>query len=151
MVHRKKKPANKVNICQRFLAGSCGLGDIKCWYKHEQKKTGNDELSRIQCSNCEKVFETRFELMHHRKSLHYQEVTQCTKSLHGRCWFGAKTCWFHHEGIEQINENGRTDNIENKNNKEEIIEKIFNMMEVFTQRIMKLENDNQMTYNQKTI
>ena len=145
MVHRKKKHSNKVNICQRFLAGSCDLGDDKCWYKHEQKDTGNDDLFRIQCSNCEKVFETRFDLMHHRKSVHYQEVPRCSKSLIGTCWFGPKTCWFHHEEVEKINESG------NNENKEEMIEKIFNMMEVFTQRILKLENDNQMKNNQMTI
>jgi hypothetical protein len=49
--------------------------------------------------------------MHHRKSVHYQEVLQCTKSLNGTCWFGAKTWWFHHEKIEKIKEDEKSENI----------------------------------------
>ena len=72
MVHRKKKHSNKVKICQHFLSGSCDLSDDKSWYKHKQKDTGNDDLFRIQCSNCEQVFKYKFDLMHHIKSVQYQ-------------------------------------------------------------------------------
>ena len=154
MVHRKKKHLNKINKCQRFLAGSCNFEDDACWYQHKQKDTGNrleGELIRIKCNTCDKVFETKFELMHHRKREHIQEVPQCTKSKNGTCWFSAKTCWFHHEEIERMNDNGNDDKVRNNIYNEEMIGKMFNMMEVFTQRILKLENDKQMPNQQNTI
>ena len=89
--------------------------------------------------------------MRHRKREHIQEVPQCTKSTNGTCWFSAKTCWFHHEEIERLNDNGNDDKVQNNIYNEEMIGKMFNMMEVFTQRILKLENDKQMPNQQNTI
>ena len=89
--------------------------------------------------------------MHHRKHEHVKEVPQCTKSANGTCWFDAKTCWFHHEEIERTNDKRNGDELKNNIYNEEMIEKIFNMMEVFTQRILKLESDKEMSNQQKSI
>ena len=87
-------------------------------HKGYRKDTGNrleGELIRIKCNTCDKVFETIFELMHHIKQEHIQEVPQCTKSTNGTCWFGATTWWFHHEEIERMNDNGNNDKVKNNN------------------------------------
>ena len=56
----------------------------------------------------------------------------------------------HNANKINANKNNDNDKTENNIDKEEIIEKLFNMMEVFTQRILKLENQNHMT-NRKAI
>ena len=55
------------------------------------------------------------------------------------CSYGADKCWFHH------NETEDQEKYENQNQNQEITEKLFNMMEKFTERIMKIEKQMEMT------
>ena len=48
-----------------------------------------------------------------------------------KCKYGAQTCWYQH--------NLKTNNEQNDVN-QEVIEKLFKMMEQFTERIIDLEN-----------
>ena len=59
-------------------------------------------------------------------------VPPCKNAIEGSCWYGSDKCWFKHTETET------EPNIINKN--QGITEKIFKMMETFTQRIMQLEN-----------
>ena len=55
----------------------------------------------------------------------------------GRCKYGSANCWFNHG--DSIN------TIKDKNNKkvnEEVTEKIFQMMEIFTQQIVEIKEMN---------
>ena len=54
--------------------------------------------------------------------------------IHGSCHFSDQDCWFIHE--ENITNNKI--NITDQN--EDIIEKLFTMMEKFSARLMKIEN-----------
>jgi hypothetical protein len=63
----------------------------------------------------------------------------CRDASNGTCQFGKIKCWFNHE--EDLISNGNR-NIENGTNiNQEVINKIFDMMENFTQRIMEIENN----------
>ena len=55
------------------------------------------------------------------------------------CKYGSKNCWFNHgEGeISTMNENDKK-----LNDDTEVIEKIFQMMEKFTQQIVKMKEIN---------
>ena len=69
-------------------------------------------------------------------------VPTCKNAIEGSCWYGTDKCWFRHtETGTQIGTNIM------KN--EEITEKIFKMMETFTQRIMQLEKHMEMTIHEK--
>ena len=68
-----------------------------------------------------------------RKEEHPQFVPNCRKETNGTCQFGAHNCWFKHIEIENSNEHTNID----KN--QELIGKLFNMVEKFTQRILELE------------
>ena len=53
------------------------------------------------------------------------------KCINMSCWYGDKKCWFLHDL--------KTDNEEIKD--QHITEKMFNMMEKFTERLIALENN----------
>ena len=73
--------------------------------------------------------------MYHKKKSHRNKIKPCKNNILGTCWFGESNCWFEHETEE--NDNIKTNGISNTN--EEVIAKMFNLMETFTNRIMKLE------------
>ena len=70
-------------------------------------------------------------LMKHRKQEHYNKVSVCRNDKDNWCTFSSEKCWYRHE--EQINDE---QNIETP----EMIQRIFNMMETFKERIEMLEN-----------
>ena len=70
-------------------------------------------------------------LLNHRKKDHVTSVHQCKNERSSSCKYGAQNCWYRH--------NSQTNNKENNVN-QEVIEKLFNMMEQFTERIFNLEN-----------
>ena len=54
-----------------------------------------------------------------------------------KCIYGSQNCWFRHENSER----GLDSDIQT-NEKNELIEKVFGMLEKMTQRIVKIENYN---------
>ena len=60
-------------------------------------------------------------------------VKKCKNFLNDTCRYGDQQCWFRHDNDIQTN-------IEN-NEKPEVTEKIFKMMEKFTQRILELKTN----------
>ena len=74
--------------------------------------------------------------MHHKKAKHRNFVPCCRNNLQGTCWFDETKCWFTHDDTK---ESDKSENDKEKTEKKEIMEKIFNMMETFTKRIMKIE------------
>ena len=53
--------------------------------------------------------------------------------ISGFCKYGSEKCWFKHD---------KNDNNEKQNDNEEVIEKIFQMMEKFTQQIVDIKEIN---------
>ena len=95
------------------------------------------------CRVCDKRFTNKNDFMQHRKKEHVQNVFFCKNALKGTCRFGAKKCWFNHSDNEITytsgNENENGENLQNMN--QEMMEKLFEMMEKFTQRIIQIENN----------
>ena len=77
------------------------------------------------------------QVMHHMYSCHANSA-HFTNRYHVRHWhwFGDMKCWFKHENIQESNKN--KDNEELSENKG-VMEKLFNMMEIMTKRIINLE------------
>ena len=127
MMHRKDVHAEKVNMCSYFIEGNCNFGTDKCWYSHTKN---NQKTTTFKCSKCEQVFETRPDFMLHKKKDHSESIPICREALNGTCKFGKINCWYNHE-----NEN------EKSNCTEEVFDKLFDMIEKFTQRIVQIENN----------
>ena len=50
----------------------------------------------LQCKFCEECFESKRELMEHRKKEHTERVSVCWKFTSGQCEYGIEKCWFNH-------------------------------------------------------
>ena len=137
MKHRKEAHEEKISPCSFFLEGKCVHGN-QCWYSHENDPS--KLVPEYRCQHCEIVFRFRFEFMQHRKQHHLETVPICRDTLSGTCQFGTVKCWFIHDETESSKENRNTEYPKNDNLNQEVIVKMFNMMENFTKRIMDLEN-----------
>ena len=72
--------------------------------------------------------------MIHRKKLHIEIVPQCSKEE--SCQFGNLKCWYIHSIEDGIGENYDTQN--NPKN-DDLLEKLFDMVEKLQERILTLE------------
>ena len=127
MDHIQKEHEDKVQVCIYFLEDRCTWGD-SCWFSHDQEK----KLSGFKCTICGHQFLSKSELMRHRKFEHNRKVKKCKNENNGDCPYGSKSCWFTH--TDMLNESESNPNVNN-----DIIKKIFDMMENFGERIINLE------------
>ena len=51
----------------------------------------------IRCRICGEFFESKRDLMYHRKAEHIRTVANCEKNIKGECMFSSKTCFWNHE------------------------------------------------------
>ena len=137
MMHRKDVHTDRVNLCRYFAEGHCNFGTDTCWYSHSKTKP---KITTFKCSLCEKEFKNRADFMHHKKNDHSKNIPICREALNGTCRFGKMNCWYNHEN-ENVTENGNENVNENGNGNEEVFDKLFDMMEKFTQRIVNIENN----------
>ena len=147
MVHRKKDHEEKVVICTEYTTGTCTYNREECWWRHEK----NNNEDGYSCADCDKTFKNRGDLMKHRKNAHIESVSTCRHALNGRCHFSSKDCWFIHEDErmgKNINEkDNELKNLETPDN--EVTERLMNMMEKFTKRIVELEHKFEVMINEK--
>ena len=135
MKHKKINHNEKVAACWNFSSGYCEFGEETCWFNHSKDITSKP--AEFKCNLCGKDFLARPSFLEHRKNEHKQVVKKCNNASNGKCRFGSQKCWFLHENAEFMNEN--SENIIHENN---VIQKIMKMMETFTKRILKLEENN---------
>ena len=124
MTHKKSEHTEKVSACWDFASGNCNLGNDVCWFNHCEGL----RKSEFKCNVCKQLFDNHNILMLHKKSEHTTTVKKCTNMS---CWYGDMKCWFLHDL--------KTDDEEKKD--QQITEKMFNMMEKFTERLIALENN----------
>ena len=149
MEHKKFTHTDKVSKCWNFPNGKCTYTDDKCWFQHSENA---GEI--FCCKFCDKEFSNQSTLLIHRKRYHANTVPLCRSYLSGSCVYTNETCWFKHAG--NVSENNKNTNYENKNrgNKdkevekdtmdEEVIQKLFKMMENFTNEMRQLKEKNEL-------
>ena len=109
MIHRKIKHKNFVARCKNYEERNCSYTSESCWWIHETK---NSMSEGIQCYVCSKTFNTKAEMMRHRKKYHPNIVKLCEKFLHNRCPFQEDFCWFFHNQLKTDCKNKEKDIIE---------------------------------------
>ena len=114
MSHRKQVHAETVAFCKNKRSGTCRFNADTCWWRHEEKET-LQQVQSIKCFICNKIFETKADMMIHRKRIHKSMVRKCTDYIKYQCRFQEKFCWFVHENEEMEIENS----IENDQNSKE--------------------------------
>ena len=84
----------------------------------------------VKCSDCEENFNLQTDFMVHKKNHHTENVPKCREEFN--CHHGDKKCWFlHTPGNEKRSGNGKN---------EEYLLKLFDMVEKFADRLVKLES-----------
>ena len=136
MKHKKTNHREKVSLCDNFSNGSCIYGDENCWFLHENE---TEKIKEFKCNFCKKEFYKTSDFLKHRKIEHEQLVPACNRFKDGKCIFGADKCWFQHKKDESDDDYDQVKNNNFENN--EVIQKIFKMMETMTQRILNIENN----------
>ena len=58
----------------------------------------------MKCRNCGKMFQTKRNLMDHRKSEHLGTVAPCRNHMEGLCTYSNKMCWWSHEAKNESEE-----------------------------------------------
>lgn len=134
MIHSKRAHPEKVKPCRNFLEGTCDFSDNDCWYKHDE--TERKSPHSFTCSICKKVFKLRSDYMSHRKKKHIEIVPKCRSAE--TCHFGISNCWYNHSELNDSKEENM--DISNEDNNKKILEKLFDMVEKMTERIVQLEN-----------
>ena len=142
MFHRKQAHIEKVQFCVHFNDGKCAFGDT-CWFSHDA--SSKKSCQEYKCSICEKEFKIKSVFMYHRKTEHSETVPICKHEITGSCQYGFQNCWFNHNKAqidenESINENINENNFMKNNQNNEIMQKLVEMVEKYTQRIVQLEN-----------
>ena len=115
MKHRKTNHFEAVAPCRKFANSECGFTDVSCWWKHTDMETEN-----MQCFTCGRMFNSKLELMCHKKNSHGDKVQPCMKYLKGICIFQSKYCWYAHETKDR---DQCSDNFEDVSDKAESMEK----------------------------
>ena len=95
MQHRKSQHPSTVNQCSKYLAGKCFNSSEKCWWMHNDN-TKEVILDKIECFICRKTFQSRREVVVHRKSVHVSFVRQCENFKKQNCRFNNESRWFLH-------------------------------------------------------
>ena len=109
MKHRKKEHSSRVAPCKNFLEGICSYTAESCHWIHG--KVDKEDRS-INCFICGKTFNSKIEVMKHRKQSHGKVVEPCNKFVRGECPFQDDFCWYKHENESKgkpVEDNGTKD------------------------------------------
>ena len=108
MNHRKSAhPSNKK--CRFFPDGKCSFGK-ECWYVHAELLMEVDESFKsdnviedikLKCNLCRNEFDSKDNLMRHKKVFHEAYVKTCVKLSVGVCTRSNDECWFNHTSKEE--------------------------------------------------
>ena len=69
--------------------------------KHIDEK--HNQNGNFRCRSCGKEFQSKYQLMNHRKSEHPNTLAPCRDYLEERCRFDADKCWWNHKDGKQAN------------------------------------------------
>ena len=132
MKHKKDQHTEKVNICWNYVSSNCEFGDDRCWFLHT-----NETKEKFNCTLCGKTFRVQAKLLEHRRKFHINSVKTCKNLSSGTCKYGKLRCWFIHNEFEEAetNENKKSEN-------EEVIERIFKLMEKLTHQMVDMKEKN---------
>ena len=130
MKHKKIHHEDDVDNCWNYSSGNCEFGGENCWFLHT-----NRSETKFKCNSCDKTFVNRDKFLHHRKKNHKESIQTCKNLESGKCKYGNDKCWFNHGDPNNISE-------DEKKMGADVTEKIFQMMEKFTQQMVEMKMTN---------
>ena len=119
MNHRKNKHIENVAPCRNNIENKCPYADYMCWWNHNEERGEN-----IKCFICSKSFESKIDMMRHRKIEHKEMVRTCSQFLQNMCRFKNDSCWFKHEKETKKDNDIDSQNEDMDENIEEVFQKV---------------------------
>ena len=134
MHHKKRDHIDHVENCWNFISGICEFDENSCWFRHSSK---NDETNSrdFKCIICDQIFLTKNHFMKHRKEVHENLIPKCKNQSNGKYQYGKDKCWFRHSNDEKDNQE-----YDKNLGDENVIQRLFKIIEEMSQRIVKIEN-----------
>ena len=126
MNHRKRTHINTVAYCRNYQEGICNFTAELCWWNHDSTENNKAKNSNIiTCYICNSNFESKSEMMFHRKTDHKNVVRKCNRYLQNNCRFESIACWYLHDE-EDMEVDDNFENIDTgKGDKEKEPELVF--------------------------
>ena len=99
MNHMRDNHPQGKEICKHFQSGRCKFPADECWANHLAAVPNNS----FECHSCKEMFNTKNQMMRHRKSSH--KTKQCNEFMKGTCRHGGDMCWYMHntQDFYQVN------------------------------------------------
>ena len=91
MNHMRDNHPQGKEICKHFQDGRCKFPADECWANHLAAVPNN----RFECHSCKEMFNTKNQMMRHKKSSH--KTKQCNEFVKGTCRHGDDMCWYMHK------------------------------------------------------
>ena len=103
MKHRKNQHIGFVAPCRNEKEGKCSFTAEMCWWNHN--KVQNIPKENFKCFKCSETFQSKANMMIHRKKIHTELVRKCLKYAQNDCYFKNDFCWFLHAEEMDTDEN----------------------------------------------
>ena len=130
MIHKKVDHLEQVQLCIKFSDGKCTFGDT-CWFSHNPNT--NKSWPDFNCNICDETFKLRSKLI----DKHIESVQKCKSE--NSCQYDNEKCWFKHED-QNNGTNYKTNNVIEDDENSEMMKKLVEMVEKYSERIIILEN-----------
>ena len=88
--HKKERHQLMAKPCKYFVRGMCHFNEKTCWFSHTL-----ETIIKQNCKYCGESFQSKNDLMKHRKIKHNKNIAICREQENGNCKFG-NDCWFKH-------------------------------------------------------
>ena len=132
---------NAVAFCRNKSQGS--FTDDMCWWSHIEKRDIVNE-----CYLCNENFETKGQMMKHRKKKHNNIINNCVQFERNECRFQEESCWYNHPGKEDQNSENDSEDIiddvdENEKDSEPVFQKVSENLKppIVKQKLKKTKQD----------
>ena len=135
MIHIQCDHSEKVKLCKHFVEGRCIFGEDS-WFLHDQSR----QIEKIKCMFCEHSFDSKHELMNHRKKDHPTRVKQCNNEENGNCQHGPRLCWYNHNKKHEVDVH-ESIQLEQNIQANDMMQKLFDMMENVCHRLVVIESE----------
>ena len=94
MTHRKSEHLGTIAHCRNNLQGKCDYTDQMCWWNHAPEVPTSE--ANFKCYVCDNTFESKYDMMVHRKKEHGSIIKPCNLYQDNSCRFTNESCWFRH-------------------------------------------------------
>ena len=122
MRHRKDQHIHIVAPCRNEMSRSCSFSAEMCWWNHDRNQNSNNE--NIKCFICDEMFQSKADMMNHRKRSHASYVRKCLQFEKNNCRYKINSCWYQHDEEMETETVSEDVNINEQKDSEQVFQKV---------------------------